>query len=54
MATNRLNKIVNRFTGAFHVPSRHEIETEYLNGSNSLYDLERRMREIDRGKFRGI
>lgn len=32
--------------------SRRDIEIEYLNRSVSRSDLERRMREIDAGKFR--
>lgn len=32
--------------------TNQEIELEYLNGSTSAVDLEMRMREIDRGKFR--
>ena len=31
---------------------RAKREDSYLNGSVSLYDLERRQREIERGKFR--
>ena len=31
--------------------SRHEAELEYLNGSVSIYDLECREREIERGRF---
>ncbi len=29
-----------------------EIELDYLNGATSPVDLELRMREVDRGKFR--
>lgn len=29
-----------------------ELEVEYLNGATSPVDLEMRMRELDRGKFR--
>ena len=32
--------------------STGELEIEYLNGSTSREDLEMRMREIDRGRFR--
>jgi len=35
-------------------PSRHEAELAYLNASVSLYDLERRERDIARGKFVGF
>ena len=31
--------------------SRHEAELEYLNGAVSIYDLECREREIERGRF---
>ncbi len=31
--------------------SRREAELAYLNGAVSLYDLEQREREIDRGMF---
>lgn len=34
-------------------PSRREAELAYLNEAVSLYDLERREREIARGKFAG-
>jgi hypothetical protein len=34
-------------------PTRREAETTYLNGAVSLYDLERREREVERGKFAG-
>jgi hypothetical protein len=33
-------------------PSRRELEEAYLNQAVSRYDLERRMHEVDRGKFR--
>jgi Protein of unknown function (DUF3563) len=29
-----------------------ELETDYLNESTSQHDLEARMREVDRGRFR--
>lgn len=35
----------------FHRPSRRELEQAYLNAAVSLYDLERREREIQRGLF---
>ncbi|MGB7432540.1 MAG: DUF3563 family protein [Ahrensia sp.] len=38
--------------GAFSAPDRASREIDYLNRSQSLVDLERRQREIDRGKFR--
>lgn len=31
---------------------RRNAESEYLNTARNLVDLENRMREIDRGKFR--
>ena len=34
-------------------PSRRELERAYLDRSVSMADLERRQREIDRGKFAG-
>ena len=34
-----------------HFQSRREAELAYLNQSVSLYDVERREREIERGKF---
>lgn len=52
MADKRFSRIMNRIAGAFHVPSREELETAYLNGATSLVDLENRQREIDRGRFR--
>lgn len=33
-------------------PSRRELERAYLNAAVSLYDLERREREVDNGLFR--
>ncbi len=36
----------------FRQPGTAEVERDYLNGAVSLADLERRMREVDRGKFR--
>ena len=37
---------------ALRVRTAEERELDYLNGSTSRIDLEMRMREIDRGKFR--
>ena len=34
--------------------SRRDCELDYLNAAVSRYDLERREREIDRGKFAAI
>jgi hypothetical protein len=36
----------------FRRPDRRELELAYLNDAVSLYDLERREREIERGLFR--
>lgn len=33
--------------------TRHEREMAYLNEAVSIYDLERREREVDQGRFRG-
>lgn len=35
-------------------PDRRTLELNYLNEAVSLYDLERREREIERGKFAGF
>lgn len=32
-------------------PSRQDLERAYLDRSVSIYDLERRQREIDQGRF---
>ncbi len=43
----------NLLTRLFALPaSRQEREMAYLNESTDIYDVERRQREIDRGKFR--
>ncbi len=34
--------------------SRRDIERAYLDRSVSIYDLERRQREVDEGKFAGL
>lgn len=52
MQAKRKSTVFGRIASAFRVPSRFERETAYLNRSVSLYDLERRQREIDAGKFR--
>lgn len=41
----------NLFNRFFHIPTRREREEAYLARSVDLYDLEKRMREIDSGKF---
>lgn len=35
-------------------PTRQEIELDYLKRSVSIYDLERREREIQQGRFRNF
>lgn len=35
---------------AFHIPTRREREEAFLNGSKDRYELEYRMRQIDRGE----
>lgn len=52
MARNRFRSMIGEIAGSFRGPSRRELETAYLNESISITDLERRMREIDQGKFR--
>lgn len=51
MSNSRFTKTFERIANAFHVPTRDEAEIAYLNRSVSLTDLERRQREIARGKF---
>ncbi len=45
----RTIRSITNFLTADHVK---EAEMNYLNGSHDRIDLEHRMREIDRGKFR--
>jgi hypothetical protein len=52
MSKNRFSGTFGRIAHALAGPSRRDVETDYLNGSMSIYDLERRMQEIERGKFR--
>jgi len=52
MAHNRFSKTLGRIADVFGGPSRQKVENEYLEKATSIYDLERRMQEIDRGKFR--
>lgn len=54
MAFNRLRRMANEFADTFRGPTRRETEMNYLNGSISIADLEHRMGEIDRGKFRSF
>ncbi len=51
MTKTRFLNIFGRMAGAFRVPSRQNIELEYLNQSISISDLERRQIEIGAGKF---
>jgi hypothetical protein len=43
------NILTRLFSGNKNRPST---EMQYLNGSVSIYDLERRQREVERGLFR--
>lgn len=54
MARNRITKTIGRIANVFGGPSREKVENDYLNSATSIYDLERRMQEIDRGKFRAF
>jgi alpha-ketoglutarate-dependent taurine dioxygenase len=49
---NKRRAIMTLFRNLFpRRQSRREAELAYLNGAVSLYDLEQREREIDRGRF---
>lgn len=52
MATNRFAKVFGRLAHSLQGPSRSKMEEQYLERAQSIYDLERRMQEIERGKFR--
>ncbi|QKV17689.1 DUF3563 family protein [Oricola thermophila] len=54
MARNRFARTIGRIASAISGPAREKIENDYLNKATSIYDLERRMQEIDRGKFRNF
>ena len=54
MAHSRLRRFATELADTFRGPSRRETEMNYLNGSVSIADLERRMTEIERGKFRAF
>lgn len=54
MAHNPFAKALGRIANAIGGPSRQKVENAYLEKATSIYDLERRMQEIDRGKFRGF
>lgn len=49
MSKRSIAQFISRFLP--QLPSRAALEMAYLNGSVSLYDLEAREREVDRGKF---
>lgn len=51
MASNRFANTLGRLAHALQGPSRRELEERYLAGSVSHADVERRMREIERGRF---
>jgi hypothetical protein len=44
--------LIQNLRSRFRVPSVAELEIDYLNQSASRHDLEMRMREVDRGRFR--
>ena len=46
MKKNLLSALFSR------MPSRQDLEMDYLKRSVSIYDLERREREVQLGKFR--
>ncbi|GAB4356591.1 MAG: hypothetical protein Kow0026_16390 [Oricola sp.] len=54
MARNRFARTLGRIASAIGGPSREKMVNDYLNSATSIYDLERRMQEIDRGKFRNF
>ncbi|SNY93781.1 Protein of unknown function [Cohaesibacter sp. ES.047] len=43
---------IKKLASAFHIPSNAELEEAYLNDAADGYDLEYRMRQIDRGNVR--
>lgn len=45
--------LIKNLKNALRPRSAAELELEYLKGATSNVDLELRMREVDRGKFRG-
>jgi hypothetical protein len=56
LATGRNNGVntMSMFQNLFpRRQTRREAEAAYLNGAVSLYDLECREREVERGKFAG-
>ena len=47
-STDMKRNLINRF---FHVPTRREREEAYLARSVDIYDVERRIRELEAGKY---
>jgi hypothetical protein len=54
MAKNRFARALGRIAHRIQGPTLGQVEEDYLAGSVSIYDLERRMQEIERGKFRSF
>ena len=46
-------KTLKKVGAAFHIPTRREREDAYLAGAKDRYDLEYRMRRLDRGDIIG-
>lgn len=47
-----MKKLFKSLISFRNLPSRAEVERDYLNAAVSLVDLERREREVDLGLFR--
>ncbi len=47
-----LKPVANKLAAAWKRMRDYDPERDYLNSARDLIDLERRQREIDRGKFR--
>ncbi|MFD1696030.1 DUF3563 family protein [Roseibium aestuarii] len=43
---------LKRLRSAFHIPTEQERVAAYLNQATDRFDLEYRMRQVDRGSFR--
>ncbi|WP_319531622.1 DUF3563 family protein [uncultured Cohaesibacter sp.] len=43
---------IKKIASAFHIPSDAELEQAYLEGAEDGYDLEFRIRQLDRGLVR--
>lgn len=54
MARNRFAQTLGRIANRIQGPTLRQVEEDYLSKSVSIYDLERRMQEIERGKFRNF